>query len=155
MHKRIPSQVRDSDECVKAAFAILQHLWNGDYQGVWHPLEATEWREKNIVSMLESFKLVLRSRVMDLVERMYKDIEQTSLASLIGLDVDKACKAAKERHWVVEESTGLVVPIAKSGEGATEQGVEWVGGRELERIAKYAIYLQSGQAPVPLNERTL
>lgn len=105
--------------------------------------------------MLESFKLVLRQRVMDLVERMYKDIEQTFLASLIGLDVDEACKIAKERHWVVEAATGLVVPITKSGEGATEQGLEWVGGRELERIAKYAIYLQSGQAPVSLNKSTL
>lgn len=149
--KRIPDQVRDSDEYIKAVFVILQHLWNSEYERVWHCLETTTWSEKGTLSMLNSFKLVLRQKVMDLVEQTYKDIEQIALASLLGVPVNEACKAAQERHWVVEDSTGLVVPKRREREDLGIEASGSLGGRELEKIVKYAIYLQSGQAPASLH----
>jgi hypothetical protein len=134
MYKRTPEAAKDADPHLRAAFALLQHLWAGDQVGAWAALERP-WPQQ-VQPLARALKGRMRERALHLAKRAYSDLSAARLAALIGVESEaEAVRVAAEAGFEVDAASGHVV-VRRAASGEAE------GAREaLQRLAEHAVSL--------------
>lgn len=91
----------------KAAFKLLQHLWNKDYQGCWSILSSKQW-SANLLKLVQAIAAKQRQHTVRLVSCAYSSIHPERLASLTGTNSQEALQIAQSEGWQLNNGTILV-----------------------------------------------
>ncbi|KAL3137168.1 COP9 signalosome complex subunit 8 [Trebouxia sp. C0010 RCD-2024] len=89
--KRASDTHKQSSE-LKAALAVLQQLWNKNYQGVWPALTSFQWSESASPLVL-AIATRQRQHAIQLVSCAYSSIQPARLAALTGSTPDEALQS--------------------------------------------------------------
>lgn len=91
----------------QAAFAVLQQLWNKNYQGIWPALTSTQWSE-TALPLVHAIADSQRQHAVQLVSCAYSSIQPARLSALTGTSPQEALQIAQSQGW---ELNGDVIVV--------------------------------------------
>lgn len=86
----------------------------------------------------------MQDHLLQLVEHAYVDVSISTITALLALRGDnEAQELAHARRWDINSTSGLLIP--KRGPVVAPISPSEA---DLQRLAQYAVYLQSGEPPL-------
>lgn len=92
---------------LKAAFALLQQLWNKNYQGVWPALTSFQWSEP-ATPLVHAIAKRQQQQAIQLVSCAFSSIQPAQLAALTGSSSQDALQIAQSQGWQLNGETIMV-----------------------------------------------
>jgi len=106
VHKR-SSVVQKQDSQFQAAFVILQHLWNKEYETVWSTFSSVNWAEP-MPQLIKAISDKQRQHMLQLVSWAYSSIQPERLASLTGTSSADVLQIAQQEGWQLDQVKNVI-----------------------------------------------
>lgn len=131
--KRAPAAHKQEPQ-LKAAFAVLQHLWNKAYQGLWPVLSSAQWSE-TLLPLVHAIANKQRQDAIRLVSCAYSSIQPDRLASLTGASSQETHQIVQSEGWQMNGDVILVT--CKERNGSTKASQE-----HLQHLTEFVVQLE-------------
>lgn len=126
-HKQTPE--------LKASFAILQQLWNKNYQGVWPALTSFQWSE-SAEPLVLAIAQRQRQHAVQLISCAYSSIQPARLAALTGSSSEEALQIAQSQGWQLH---GEVILVKRHGADIGSKAAS----DHLQHLAEFVVQLEA------------
>ncbi|RZC69799.1 hypothetical protein C5167_032933 [Papaver somniferum] len=134
--KLIPSNVKENQLEVVAAWKIGQQLWLRDYAGVYEAIRVFNWSPE-AQGLVNSFSEIYTNRMFQLLLSAYSTISIKDTALFLGMSEEDATNYAAEQGWLVDSASGML--IVKKQHVVKEQKLDHT---KLQRLTEYVFHLE-------------
>ncbi|KAK9819141.1 hypothetical protein WJX74_009979 [Apatococcus lobatus] len=121
----------------QAAFVLLQHLWNKEYQTRWHAINSQHWRPET-VPLVIAVASKLRGQTLDLISGAYTSITVEKASTFLGCSADDTLKAARSQQWELAED-GATLKVTRPPPSQTERS----SIKQLQHLSQYVLRLEA------------
>ena len=105
--KRAPETRRSNDEELKAVFALLQSMWNGDYPATHHRAAGSAVWSPKLLPMVQYLTAKYRVKTLELLTAAYTTVSVAHIAACLGASEEEAKATAKSVGWeLMDAGTG-------------------------------------------------
>ncbi|KAK4438253.1 COP9 signalosome complex subunit [Sesamum alatum] len=136
LFKMIPSEVKERQPEVLAAWKIGQRLWTKDYCGVHEAIREFNWSPES-QSVVAAFSELYTKRMFELLLSAYSTISIQDTALFLGMNEDDAANYALQQGWTMDPASQMLT--MKKQAVATEQKLD---PSKLQRLTEYVFHLE-------------
>ncbi|XP_011880896.1 PREDICTED: COP9 signalosome complex subunit 8 isoform X1 [Vollenhovia emeryi] len=138
--KRIPPDVKAANEELTRVWTVGQCMWQRNWPAV-HAALNVEWSE-DIKDDMAALKDNVRERVMRLISKAYSSLNLTTMATMSGMSLDEARRAAIDRGWHVDDT--IVQPRKQVDEEQYNQSDKvCLTEEQLQKLTQFVSFLEN------------
>ncbi|KAI3990616.1 hypothetical protein MKX01_022916 [Papaver californicum] len=134
--KLIPSNVKENQLEVVAAWKIGQKLWLRDYAAVYEAVCGFNWSPE-AQGLVNSFSEIYTNRMFQLLLSAYSTISIRDATLFLGMNEEDATNYAAEQGWLVDSASGML--IVKKKHIVKEQKLDHT---KLQCLTEYVFHLE-------------
>lgn len=134
--KSIPTEIKDSQPELIAAWRIGQKLWTRDYAGVYEAIRSFNWGPQT-QPIVAAFSETYTKKMFQLLLDAYSTISAQDTALFLGMSEDDATKYVLEEGWIMDSSARMLT--VKKQSIVAEQKLD---PTKLQRLTEYVFQLE-------------
>ncbi|XP_015177810.1 PREDICTED: COP9 signalosome complex subunit 8 [Polistes dominula] len=137
--KRIPFNLKEANSELGRIWAVGKHMWQRDWPAVHVALNA-DWSE-DVSGIMTVLKDSVREQAMTLISKAYSSLGLTVLASMTGLALEDAQKAAIERGWSIDGT--MVQPVKVDKDQSIFNNETCLTEDQLKKLTQFVSFLEN------------
>ncbi|KAK9865670.1 hypothetical protein WJX84_007268 [Apatococcus fuscideae] len=134
--KRTPKSAQQ-EPCNQAAFTLLQHLWNKEYQMRWPAMNSQHW-SLHTVPLIAALASKLQAQTIVLISEAYSSISVDKASSFLGCSAKDTLNIAQAQHWE-SSADGMMLKIVRSTPSTAERS----SIKQLQHLSQYVLQLET------------
>ncbi|KAF5448576.1 hypothetical protein F2P56_029095 [Juglans regia] len=134
--KSIPSEIKESQLELAAAWKIGQKLWTRDYGGVHEAIRGFDWSQE-VQGLVAAFSELYTKRMFQLLLSAYSTISIQDAALFLGMNEDDATNYVLEKGWDLDPASRMLT--VKKQTTVTQQKLD---ASKLQRLTEYVFHLE-------------
>ncbi|XP_041011792.1 COP9 signalosome complex subunit 8 [Juglans microcarpa x Juglans regia] len=134
--KSIPSEIKESQLELAAAWKIGQKLWTRDYGGVHEAIRGFDWSQE-VQVLVAAFSELYTKRMFQLLLSAYSTISIQDAALFLGMNEDDATNYVLQKGWDLDPASRMLT--VKKQTTVTQQKLD---ASKLQRLTEYVFHLE-------------
>ncbi|KAG2705226.1 hypothetical protein I3843_05G039400 [Carya illinoinensis] len=134
--KSIPSEIKESQLELAAAWKIGQKLWTRDYGGVHEAIREFDWSQE-VQGFVAAFSELYTKRMFQLLLSAYSTISIQDTALFLGMNEDDATNYVLQQGWDLDPASRMLT--VKKQTTVTQQKLD---ASKLQRLTEYVFHLE-------------
>ncbi|KAG6652957.1 COP9 signalosome complex subunit 8 [Carya illinoinensis] len=134
--KSIPSEIKESQLELAAAWKIVQKLWTRDYGGVHEAIREFDWSQE-VQGFVAAFSELYTKRMFQLLLSAYSTISIQDTALFLGMNEDDATNYVLQQGWDLDPASRMLT--VKKQTTVTQQKLD---ASKLQRLTEYVFHLE-------------